>query len=179
LPKSIFVKNNGKLVTFWSVDENLNPLRKLDPGFLVDERVDRMVQSTLPVPAGCQPNKMTWSLPVGWKTPRGWSTLVTHPINRFDLPFETIGGIVDSDRYGSGGNLPFYLKKDWQGILEAGTPIAQIIPFKRESWTHSINNREADDSFKIYNWMKKNNNQNHDRTPGFYRDVVWSKKEYF
>ena len=32
-------------------------------------------------------------------------------------------------------HLPMWLKKDFIGIIKKGTPIAQIIPFKRDNWT--------------------------------------------
>ena len=32
----------------------------------------------------------------------GWSILFTHPLNRDDLPFRTLSGIVDCDRFGAG-----------------------------------------------------------------------------
>lgn len=67
-------------------------------------------------------------------TPKGYSTLFTHPLNRPDLPFETISGIVETDTYKNIINFPFLIKKDFEGIIEAGTPIVQLTPFKREVW---------------------------------------------
>ena len=29
----------------------------------------------------------------------GWSLLAMHPVNRFDLPFHTLTGLVDADRF--------------------------------------------------------------------------------
>ena len=36
-----------------------------------------------------------WSI----EAPEGYSLLFTHPVNRFDLPFTTLSGLVDCDRY--------------------------------------------------------------------------------
>jgi len=70
----------------------------------------------------------------GIETPPGYSSLFTHPINRTELPFLTLSGVVDTDDYNKPVNFPFFIRKDFEGIIEAGTPIAQVIPFKRESW---------------------------------------------
>ncbi len=39
-----------------------------------------------------------WSI----EAPQGYSLLFTHPLNRFDLPFTTLSGIVDCDSYRDG-----------------------------------------------------------------------------
>jgi hypothetical protein len=57
---------------------------------------------------------------------------MTHPLNRTDLPFYTLSGIVDSDNYMGEGKVPFFIKKDFTGIIPAGTPIVQIIPIKTD-----------------------------------------------
>lgn len=70
------------------------------------------------------------------KTPKGWSSLVCHPLNRHDLPFVTTAGIIDSDVFyhSPAGQAPFYVKDGFSGIIPAGTPMYQIIPFKRDNW---------------------------------------------
>lgn len=72
------------------------------------------------------------------KTPKGYSCLITHPLNRTDLPFNTLSAVVETDIYDGVVNFPFLLKNNFTGILKRGTPIAQIIPFKRDSWTKDI-----------------------------------------
>jgi hypothetical protein len=69
--------------------------------------------------------------------PEGYSLLVTHPINRHDLPFLTLTGLVDADRYVD--NF-IHFPARWRdpaftGTLPAGTPVAQCLPVKRERWT--------------------------------------------
>lgn len=70
------------------------------------------------------------------KLPKGWSLLIVPPLNHLDLPFTTTSGIIDADDFFHvrSGNLPFYLKKNFEGIIPAGTPMYQMIPIKRESW---------------------------------------------
>jgi hypothetical protein len=57
---------------------------------------------------------------------------------RDDLPFYSLPSIVDTDRHPAPVNFPFFLRKDFTGILESGTPIMQIIPFKREEWKSEV-----------------------------------------
>jgi hypothetical protein len=65
----------------------------------------------------------------------GWSLLVTHPLNRADLPFQTLSGLVDCDRFGEGLiHFPaIWRDRDFAGRLPKGTPVAQCIPVPRES----------------------------------------------
>jgi hypothetical protein len=68
------------------------------------------------------------------RTEPGWSVLFTHPLNRPDLPFRTLAGLVDTDSYHA---LPVELPARWvddgfAGVLPRGTPIAQCVPIRRE-----------------------------------------------
>lgn len=67
--------------------------------------------------------------------PPGWSLLATHPVNRDDLPFRTLTGLVDSDRFNQVGLLfpARWLDAGTACILPAGTPVAQCIPVQREA----------------------------------------------
>lgn len=72
----------------------------------------------------------------GVKTPSGYSCWIKQPSHRA-LPFEILEGVVDTDTFNIPIEFPFFLKDpDWRGLIPAGTPIAQIIPFKRESFVH-------------------------------------------
>jgi hypothetical protein len=66
--------------------------------------------------------------------PEGWSMLFTHPLNRLDLPFRTISGVVDCDSW-TDGLVHFsalWSDPDFEGVLPAGTPVAQGILLRRE-----------------------------------------------
>ena len=70
-----------------------------------------------------------WTL----EAPEGWSILFTHPLNREDLPFRTLAGMVDCDAFGDGYvHFPAIWTDDgFRGVLPAGTPVAQAIPVPR------------------------------------------------
>jgi hypothetical protein len=75
-----------------------------------------------------------WMNPWSIKTPSGYSCLFVHPMHH-DLPFTIMPGIVDTDKYVAPVNFPFTTNDpDFEGLIPAGTPIAQVIPFKRENW---------------------------------------------
>ena len=68
--------------------------------------------------------------------PAGYSLLVTHPINRDDLPFTTLTGLVDADLF---HDVFVAFPARWRdcqfsGTLPKGTPVAQCLPIKREIW---------------------------------------------
>jgi hypothetical protein len=76
----------------------------------------------------------------GWvvETPKNYSCLVTHPFGYNKLPFRTLTGIVDTDELKTHANSPFVVKKGFEGIILKGTPMFQIIPFKRDEWKSTI-----------------------------------------
>jgi hypothetical protein len=65
----------------------------------------------------------------------GWSLFATHPVNRTDLPFWTVTGLVDADRFFDGGiNFPaIWTEPDFIGVLPKGTPVAQCFAVPREA----------------------------------------------
>jgi hypothetical protein len=68
------------------------------------------------------------------KTPPGWSCLFVHPMGHTDLPFYSMPAVVDTDKHEDVINPVIWIKEGFEGIIEEGTPILQIIPFKRENW---------------------------------------------
>lgn len=106
------------------------------------------------------------------QTPAGYSSLFMHPLNRTDLPFFTLSGVVETDTYYSNVNFPFFLREGFEGLIPAGTPIVQVVPIKRETWGHRV--MEADNkklaatnlrlrgkilrSYKSQWWQRKNYN---------------------
>jgi hypothetical protein len=156
----VLVKNTpgGKRVTWSHTDYELIPLTdRVDPG--------------MPAMPGFDPMTFTWRSHWGIKTPKGYSCLLTHPLNRTDLPFITSTGIVDSDEWGIWGNQPFGLRKDFEGVIPAGTPIIQIIPFKRDSWKSKIDTSLTEPA-------QKELLKSRSKFRGYYKNKYWNKKSY-
>jgi len=134
---------------------------------------ERIIGTTLelPVPAGHSFRRFTWEMPYHLQVPKSYSVLITHPLNRFDLPFTTLSAVVDADEVMYAGSIPFFLRDDFEGIIEKGTPLYQVLPFKRENWDSKENETliakgqlNAKSSFAVlYGWYKRQ---------------VWKKKEY-
>lgn len=137
---------------------------------VVTEHYKEQIPAEL-VPDNYNPLPFKFQNKWGIKTPNGYAALFTHPLNRTDLPFITLSGVVDTDNFTIPVSFPFLLKNDFEGIIEAGTPIAQIIPIKKESWVHeflkfdfaAINNKQTKFLSKIYR---------------SYKQQYWTKKEY-
>jgi hypothetical protein len=124
------------------------------------------------VPKGYYPMEFTWQTGVAKTIPLGYSMIITHPMNRYDLPFITLTGIVDGGLVMSpDGNLPFYVKEGFEGIIPQETPIAQLIPFRQENWSSKMTNgllkiaqnHNAKTTSLIYGWYKK---------------TFWTRKKY-
>ncbi|CAN5368596.1 hypothetical protein BH11PSE9_BH11PSE9_36160 [soil metagenome] len=64
----------------------------------------------------------------------GWSLMAVHPINRDDLPFRLVTGLVDADSFHAVGiNFPaVWTDAGFEGVLPRGTPIAQCYPVPRQ-----------------------------------------------
>lgn len=103
------------------------------------------------------PLEFAWKVPWIPKVPSGWSVFITSPINNYELPFTNVSGIIDADDFYHipMGNLPFYLKYGFSGIIPAGTPMFQIIPVKRENWKSYAKKWNADEQFKRVAWHKR------------------------
>ena len=82
-------------------------------------------------------NMFTLNSPWSIKTPPGYSCLFTAPLNN-DLPFDYVNGIVNTDTYSVAVNWNFMMKRKWEGTLRVGTPMMQIIPFKRDDWESEV-----------------------------------------
>ena len=79
LPFDIFVSKgeDGNVSLKWNA-----PNEAGWPNFIEERPPD--LGKTIPRPAGHLPNGFVWSSQWSWKTPKGYSSIVTHPFNRFD-----------------------------------------------------------------------------------------------
>jgi hypothetical protein len=75
-----------------------------------------------------------WMNPWSISTEPGYSCMFIQPMHRESV-FTIFPGVVDTDKYISCVNFPFVLNDlSFEGLIPAGTPIAQVIPFKRDSF---------------------------------------------
>jgi len=125
----------------------------------------------LPIPAGCNSTPFSWKLPTAIKTPKNYSLLALHPMNRFDLPFITLSAIIDAEKTLFSGNLPFFIKEDFEGIIPSGTPIMQLIPFKKENW-------KLEEDSTIQEEAAKNFFLTRTVLSGYYKKTQWRKVNY-
>lgn len=113
-----------------------------------------------------------WTNPWSISTPKGYSTLFVQPFHRESV-FTILPGIVDTDQYTPPVNFPFVINDPaFEGLIPKGTPIAQVIPLKRDSWViQEGNNKHFQEQMKV---TKKLRSKFFDR----YKSMFWSKKEY-
>lgn len=107
------------------------------------------------------------------EVPKGWSVLLTQPLNSFNSPIQFTSGIMDSDQFthSESGNLPFYVRRGFSGIIPKGTPLYQMIPIKRESWRSEVTEFDLDTQNKIMNPIRT-------KFWGGYRHNYWTKKTF-
>lgn len=141
------------------------------PGYLSTQAPDQTVG--LPVPMGAFPGAYKWNPQWQIETPPGYSVMFTHPLNRDELPFRVMSGVVDTDTYTLPVQFPFRML-EFNGdilIIKKGTPIVQVFPFKREDWNSSVEkfSQEVLDkkNFTLYSKIIRS-----------YKTQFWKKKTY-
>jgi hypothetical protein len=83
-----------------------------------------------------------WINPWAIETPKGYSCLFIPPVHRESV-FSILEGVVDTDEYKAPVNFPFVLNNPkFEGMIPAGTPIVQVIPFKRDNWKMEFGSKE-------------------------------------
>lgn len=76
---------------------------------------------------------LKWSNPWVVETEPGVSCLFTAPLNHLETRFKILDGIVDTDTYYNNVNFPFlWTGGDGEFLIPKGTPLVQVIPFRRE-----------------------------------------------
>jgi|LakMenEpi03Aug12_release.lakeMendotaPanAssembly.Ray.scaffolds.fasta_scaffold304467_2 hypothetical protein len=110
----------------------------------------------------------------GWipQTPPGYSVLITPPFGYRNLPFMTIPAIVDTDKHKIAVDAVGWFRNDFEGIIEKGTPLLQITPFKRENWESEFSVYTADKLKQLEDKTFRST------TVGQYIKNVWTRKVY-
>lgn len=102
------------------------------------------------------------------KTEPGVSCLFTAPLNHLETRFKILDGIVDTDTYYNNVNFPFiWTGGDGEFFFCKGTPLVQVIPFRREEHELEVSVIDSDhlDQVKGILGTKLKNG---------YRDEFWS-----
>jgi hypothetical protein len=126
-------------------------------------------------PEGYYNYHFAWMPDWAVKVPEGYSVLYVSPFNRYDLPIMTVSGIIDNDKVNLPGSFPFFVQKGWTGVLPAGTPYAQLLPFLREDWKSEIT---IPTSSQMMNHNIENSKKYRVPDGGVYQKEVWTKRLY-
>jgi hypothetical protein len=156
-------KDNTK-VLFWT--SNRDPYSQFLEADYPETRSEGM-----PVPYGYDSN--IWRVNTGIipVVDPGCSILVTHPFNRYDLPYLVLSGVIDADKAHRTLAANIYIRKDFVGIIDKDTPLLQIFPFKRENWKKedTLHNKKENllNDWKLLSTIERS-----------YQKNFWSKKTY-
>lgn len=126
-------------------------------------------------PWGYHENHFAWFPDWAVETPEGYSVLYSQPFNRFELPFLTTSGIIDNDKVKLLGSMPFFIRKGFSGVIPAGTPFVQLIPFKREDWSSEL---IIEDQKTMYEKNRINSMKYRIPDGGVYKNEVWQPRRY-
>jgi hypothetical protein len=158
-------KTNGNYFVRWPVYESI-----------IDEHPSKQYPLMPPPEIEVVNNVFKFVCDFYIKTPKNYSLLFTHPLNRTDLPFRSFSGIVETDKYDLPVNFPFQILANLEEgeilIIEQGTPVIQFVPIKRDKWIHQklveSNPDRRQKASIVINKMIKN----------AYRNLFWVKKDW-
>jgi hypothetical protein len=128
------------------------------------------------VPHGYSSYHFVWLPEWDIELPEGYSAMYLNPLNRFDLPFLSTSGIMDNDSANFSGHLPFFIRSEWSGVIEAGTPYIQVMPFKREDWESQVLKPDPiKDRFNKHSRILK---KLRSKVSGVYASEFWKRRKY-
>jgi hypothetical protein len=129
--------NAGYIVPLWcdvqvrQIDGNPNITWRIQPDVF---QLHGSSSREVPAPFGYMQQVFKFITWFRIETPKGYSISVQPPAGHYQLPFHAIPAVIDSDRSVIDNNFPCWIQEGFEGIVEKGTPIAQVIPFKRTDW---------------------------------------------
>lgn len=126
----------------------------------------------IPNPPGYSPIVYKFHNPWHVYTPKGYSCLFVEPFGYKDAVFKPVPGVIDTDKFTSDIIIPGWIKDGFDGVIEKGTPLVQVIPFKRSNWKSSFSylpagQIEINDTKGFFSVLKHH-----------YLNNVWQKKSY-
>lgn len=155
-----FVVNEDQIDSAWRSD---------DMPMISNHSADQITGSNWKGPV------LKWLNPWVIKTAPGYSCLITHPVNRPELPFFTLTAVVDTDLYPNQINFPFLWtgERPYDDILPAGTPMAQVIPFRREDITMTVRPMDSAEQAERSDALRKMSLRNHNYRDSWRRLKRW------
>ena len=105
-------------------------------------------------------------------TPPEYFCLITAPVNRFEMPFLPLTGIVETGAYYKEVQLPMAcLMEPGQTFdLRRGAPMIQVMPIRREEWTSGTGHLD---------YMRREEQQLlFNANPHAYKDEFWKKTPF-
>jgi hypothetical protein len=122
-------------------------------------------------------NKPYGNMPMKWinpwviETEPGVSCIFTPPLNHMETRFKLLDGVVDTDTYYNNINFPFlWTGGDGEFFIAKGTPLVQVIPFRRESHDLEISETDQDRKRTIQSTLGT-------KMKNGYRDELWHGKK--
>lgn len=111
-----------------------------------------------------------WSI----KTPPGWSVSFKNPSSNFSNDIHILEGVVDTDEYTAPVNFPFVWTGSEEGewIIPKGTPLVQVIPFKRTETDLVIKVKDGKAEQKLQQTLMTSH---FDR----YKTMFWHKRDKY
>jgi hypothetical protein len=106
-------------------------------------------------------------------TPKGYSSIFLQPSYLDSSPLTALQAIVDTDAFITDGHLSFWVEKNFKGIIKQGTPLVQVIPFRRDSWEKDF--ASVEESEKIFNDQRL---KLRSMFSNAYKNIFRSRKEY-
>ncbi len=106
-------------------------------------------------------------------TEKGYSCLFIDPMHKDRSPLTAIPGVVDTDSFITEGHFSFIVEKNFKGVIKQGTPLVQVIPFKRDHWEMEVLTPEES--------LRQLNKQRFNLRSTFsngYKNKMRSKKDY-
>lgn len=163
---------------YWvsQVEDNTEPNGKRAE-FTMREGIQRIVsQPGIHAPNHPQkgPHKdfMKFASPWIFKTPPGYSTLFVPPMQAPNDYFTALPAIIDTDSFYHRIAFPFTLNDpEFTGLIPAGIPMIQVIPFKRDQWKMEI----KDVDIKLATEAMARHASKFHRA---YLSLFWSKKSF-
>jgi len=133
--EDVFVQIEGKKSHAWSyqdskIGSSSHPDTQFGNAFIPEKRDGLPVKDAFKF-------RNPWNI----KTPPGYSTYYLDPFLHQNNFFSVWPGIIDTDKFNlnmDNAQIIFYPKTDKSFIIKKGTPLVQVIPFRREEWSSSV-----------------------------------------